>query len=518
MISRRLFLKKAGVCAGLLSVQSFSHGQTNRRPNILLAISDDQSWPHAGAYGCEFVSTPAFDRIAKEGVLFSNAFTASPQCSPNRAAILTGRHIGSIREAGTHDSLFPRDLTVYTELLEKSGYRVGYTGKGWSPGNWRGAGWSHNPVGKEYSEIRTVPPAEGISHIDYAANFEQFLAGRKDGQPFCFWFGSNEPHRGYQQGAGVTKGGKTAETVTVPGYLPDTNAVRRDFLDYAYEIEWFDKHLMRMLETLEQAGELDNTLIVVTADNGMPFPRAKATLYEDGIHVPLAVRFPAGGRSGAAVDRIVSHIDLAPTFLEIAGLEIPQQMQGTSLTDLLTAGNNASSGRKSFAIAGRERHTSARPDNAGYPSRAIRTESFLYIHNFKPDRWPLGDNQDDVDNSPSKSDVLKGRHDESLRRYFDLSFAKKPEHELYDIRSDRECLKNLAYQPGYEKTRDRLWSMLQSVLEDEKDPRAVGGGDIFESYPRFSKIRPVAGPDVKQGKYVKKYMQPGQVVPPELMP
>jgi uncharacterized sulfatase len=456
--------------------------------------------------------------VAAEGVLFSNAFTAAPQCSPNRAAILTGRHIGSIREAGTHDSLFPRDLTVYTELLAASGYHVGYTGKGWSPGNFQGAGWSQNPVGKAYSQIRTAPPAGSMSNVDYAANFERFLSDRKNGQPFCFWFGANEPHRGYQEGAGVNKGGKDPKTVTVPAYLPDTDAVRRDILDYAYEIEWFDRHLMRMLELLEQAGELDNTLIVVTADNGMPFPRAKATLYEDGIHVPLAIRYPAGTKGGTVAKEIVSHIDLAPTFLEIAGLDIPRQMQGTSLMGLLKADKSGQADRQPFAIAGRERHTSARPDNVGYPSRAIRTEDFLYIHNFKPDRWPLGDNQDDVDGGPSKSEVLKGRQDESLRRYFDLTFAKKPEHELYDIRTDRECLKNLAYEAKHMETRDRLWSTLKSVLEEENDPRVLGGGDIFESYPRFSHIRPIAGPDVRQGKYVRKFIQPGQVAAPEFMP
>jgi len=516
MISRRDFLKRAGICAGLLSVQGFSQGQTDRRPNILLAIADDQSWPHAGS-GCKFVKTPAFDRVAAEGVLFSNAFTAAPQCSPNRAAILTGRHIGSLREAGTHDSLFPRDLTIYTEVLESAGYHTGYTGKGWAPGNFRGAGRTHNPAGREYSQIRTAPPAEGISNVDYAANFERFLSERQPGQPFCFWYGANEPHRGYKQGTGLNSG-KDPAAVTVPGYLPDTDTVRSDFLDYAYEIDWFDTHLGRILGILEKSAELDNTLIVVTADNGMPFPRAKATLYEDGIHVPLAIRFPACAKGGRKIEDVVSHVDLAPTFLEAAGLPIPQEMQGTSLMGLLTPGALTASDRKAFAIAGRERHTSARPDNVGYPSRAIRTDAYLYIHNFKPDRWPLGDNQDDVDGSPSKSEVLRGRKEESLRRYFEMSFAKRPEHELFDIRTDRDCLKNLAYEADFISTRDRLWSTLKSVLESEKDPRVIGRGDIFESYPRFTKIRPIAGPDVKQGKYVKKYIQPGQEVAPEFMP
>jgi N-sulfoglucosamine sulfohydrolase len=122
--------------------------------------------------------TPAFDRVAREGILFHNAFAPAPQCSPCRASILTGRNIWSNSEAGTHSSLFPRDLTVYTELLKKGGYHIGFTRKGWEPGNFEITGWEQNPAGQEYSQIKNTPPASKIDDVDYAANFKTFLAGR----------------------------------------------------------------------------------------------------------------------------------------------------------------------------------------------------------------------------------------------------------------------------------------------------------------------------------------------------
>jgi uncharacterized sulfatase len=496
MITRRTFLKAAGICT-LAGLQISARGtESDQRPNILFVISDDQSWPHAGTYGCQFVNTPTFDRVAKEGVLFHNAFAAAPQCSPNRASILTGRPIWSNREAGTHDSLFPADLITYTELLEAAGYHVGFSHKGWAPGNFAGYGRVHNPAGRPYRD------------------FEAFLADRKSGQPFCFWWGPSQPHRPYQTDSGF-KSGKDPAAVQIPAYLPDHDVVRKDLLDYAAEIEKYDTAFARLLDRLRATGEQDNTLLMVTGDNGMPFPRAKATLYEDGLHVPLAVRWPNVCAAGRTVDDLISHIDLAPTILEAAGVKVPAAMPGRSFLNVLRSNQSGNIDPARTAVfAGRERHTSARPDNVGYPARAIRTDRFLYIHNFKPDRWPMGDHQDDVDNGPTKSLLLQGKQDADLARYYELSFAKRPEHELYDVVADPACIRNLAYEAEHAQTRDRLWRRLQEVLREQQDPRVLGFGDIFESYPRFSFIRPIAGPDVKQGQYVQKFIQPGQTVPP----
>jgi len=472
----------------LAAVQSFA------RPNILFAISDDQCWPHAGAYGCKFVQTPAFDRIAREGILFNNGFCAAPQCSPTRASILTGRNIWQNEEAGTHASWFPKELKVYTEILQSAGYHVGYTGKGWAPGKVEPGGRTENPAGKNYRvQLKEAPPAKGISKIDYAAGFEKFIKERKEGQPFCFWYGATEPHRVFEYGSGA-KAGKKLEEAVVPDFLPDDPLVRNDLLDYAFEIEWFDRHLGKIIVKLEEIGELENTLIVVTSDNGMAFPRAKANLYELGIHMPFAARWGKGiKKPGREVDDFVNHIDLAPTFLDAAGVAIPKEMIGHSMLNLF---NSDKSGwidpQRSFTLTGRERHTHARPDNLGYPARSIRTKDFLYIHNFKPDRWPAGDPAPypymDIDGCPTKDFMMESK-DEGFMAMQRAAVAKRPAEELYFIGKDPQSVRNVAGNPEYARVKQELAKQLDELLRSQGDPRALGYGDIFDSYPRLSPMR-----------------------------
>ena len=268
--------------------------EMKKPPNILIAIADDHSYPHTGIYGFAETQTPAFDFVAQNGVLFHNAFVAAPQCSPSRAAILTGKNIWELEEAGTHASNFPKKFKVFTEVLAEQGYFVGYTGKPWGPGNWKISGRKQNPVGKQYNRHQLEsPPTSGIRANNYVKNFKDFFSQKEQGTPFVFWYGAFEPHRVYEYQTGV-KAGKNIDAVAVPDFLPDTEVVRNDLLDYILEIEHFDDHLLQMIRFLQEQGELDNTFILVTADNGMPFPYAKANVQEFGTHVPLAIRMPKG--------------------------------------------------------------------------------------------------------------------------------------------------------------------------------------------------------------------------------
>ena len=294
----------------------------DERPNILVAISDDQSRVHASAYGYPAVSTAAFDRVAREGALFTQAFSPTPGCSPTRAAFLTGRHSWTIEHAGTHASSFPRRYAVWPDTLEESGYLIGATGKLWGPGNWEISGWERNPAGPEWSRLELVPPAEHIRKTDYAANFHEFLTQRPQDRPFAFWYGASEPHRAFDRGVGL-RSGRKLEDVVVPPILPDVPEVRSDILDNLYEIEWFDRHLGRMLVALEEAGQLHNTLVIVTSDNGMAFPRAKANVYEYGVHMPLAIMWPARMPGGRVIDDLVGFVDLTATILDAAGVGHP---------------------------------------------------------------------------------------------------------------------------------------------------------------------------------------------------
>ena len=300
-------------------------------PNILFCISDDQSYAHTGATGDPVVKTPAFDRVAREGILFTRAFCDAPTCGPSRSAILTGQPIWRLEEAGNIHSTLPKKFITYTEVLAKAGYYVGYTGKGWSPGRLAAGGRDDNPAGKAFQERRLKPPFKSMRNTDYAANFDDFLAQVKKGQPFCFWLGTSEPHRGFELGAGK-RTGKDPAKVIVPKIFPDHPVVRSDILDYYVEIEYFDQMVARALKSLEKAEQLDNTIVVVTSDHGMPFPRAKASLHDQGSRVPLAIRWPKGIKdAGRTVDACMNLSSLAPTFLEAVGLQVPEMMIAGSL-------------------------------------------------------------------------------------------------------------------------------------------------------------------------------------------
>jgi len=323
-----------------LNCQSKEQPKQVKKPNILFAISDDQSFPHAGAYGCRWVKTPAFDRVAKEGLLFHKAYTPNAKCSPSRACILTGRNSWQLEEAANHVPFFPEKFKTFTEALKEHDYYVGRTGKGWAPGVAMLNGQPRELIGKNFMEYKIVPPAEFISNNDYTKNFESFLSENKNDLPFFFWYGASEPHRKYEYKAGVKKGNKQLTDVNhIPEFWPDVDSIRNDMLDYAFEIEHFDKHLSNMLELLEQRGELDNTIVIVTSDNGMPFPRIKGQIYEYDNHLPLAIMWKNGiNDSGRQVTDFVNFIDFAPTILDAADVEEVnsgmQAITGSSLYDV----------------------------------------------------------------------------------------------------------------------------------------------------------------------------------------
>ena len=464
----------------LLFVGATRIHQNESRPNILFIMNDDMSWVDFGAYGCKVVKTPVFDELAQKGVLFRNAFSTAPNCSASRASILTGRYPCELEEAGTHNSYFPGKFKVYQDLLEENGYQTGYTGKGWSPGNYEILGWNHNPAGPEYNDILfDKVPYTGLHEIDIASNFREFLKTRDKTRPFSMWIGSREPHGPREVGSGI-KAGMNPDDVVVPGFLPDTPDMRSQLLDYYLEIEWFDKQLGIIMEELEKSGELDNTLVVVTSDNGMPFPRAKTQLYEYGTHMAMLAAWPSSVKPGRKVEDLVNFVDLAPTFLEVAGLTVPEEMSGQSFQDILLSDKEGRiDPQREVLYTCHERHDHQRYDNLGYPMRAIRDYQFLYIRNFRTERWPLGN--PDVNGA-------RGRYPDTPegQRLFELTYTKKPAEELYDIDKDPYCLTNLASESKYKEVKDNLRNRLDNKMIALKDPRMLGYGDIFDSYPRNS--------------------------------
>jgi arylsulfatase A-like enzyme len=469
------------VSLGLLGLAGPAAAAEAPRPNILFIIFDDWGWQHAGAYGCTWVNTPNFDRVAREGVLFKNCFTSNPKCSPCRATILTGRNSWQLEEATCHNGLFPSKFAVYPDLLEEAGYVVGLTGKGWGPGDFKSTGWKRNPSGPSFDQLKMKDvPASGIGRNDYSGNFAAFLKQRPADKPFCFWMGFTEPHRAYELGSGV-RAGKRLEDVTMPAYLPDTSVVRGDLLDYAVEVEYADQHIGRALDALEVAGELDRTLIIVTSDHGMPFPYVKGQIFEDGFHLPLAMRWGDGIKPGRVVEDFINVRDFAPTYLELAGLKPHAQISGQSLVDILRSDKSGwLDPNRNVMLVGKERHDLGRPNDWGYPVRAIRTPEFLYTNNCFPDRWPACNPETDFGNcdpSPTK-EVIKslGGH------YYELAFGKRPEEMLFRLTDDPQCVRNLANDPAFRVVIYRLRARMLAMLSEEQDPRALGNGAIFDTY------------------------------------
>jgi arylsulfatase A-like enzyme len=441
-----------------------------RRPNVLLLLGDNWAAPHASVMGDAVVRTPVFDRLANEGVHFTRAFAPNPSCSPSRSSLLSGQETHRLGEAASLYGTLGREVPLYTDLLAEAGYRVGFQGKGWGPGE------SPRPVER--------PNAAGAPYADFGA----FLAARSKGEPFCYWFGSHDPHvpwsRGHERRAGMR-----TERIRVPGHLPDNDAVRGDIRDYYCEVEQFDAEGGRLLEALKQAGELDNTLVIMTSDNGWQLPRGLANCYDLGVRIPLAMRWPERIGKGEVREDFVAIGDLAATILEAAGVARPATMTLPSLFG---------KARCKEIFLERERHANVRRGDLSYPVRGIRTGDHLYLRNLEPERWPAGDPEfywavgpyGDIDNSASKRHLME----QKPQPYFDLSFGKRPAEELYDLRTDPDQVRNVAAQAGYEKVKRELAGRVAQWMKDTGDPRATGATDRWDkapySGPKFKGLPP----------------------------
>lgn len=447
------------------------------RPNILFCMADDWGWPHAGALGDKTVKTPVFDRLAKEGVLFTQAAVNVPSCTPCRNSILTGQAFYRLEQGANLWSTLDVKFPTFVRELADAGYQTGHSQKAWGPGDYEAGGYKSNPCGPNFE------------------NFSEFMAGRSKDKPFCFWLGTDDPHRPYENGIGK-KNGIDLDSIKVPDFWPDDKKIRSDMADYYYEVERWDSDVGKAIEALKKAGELESTIVVMTGDHGMPFPRCKGNLYDWGSRVPLAIRWGKGiPNPGRRISDFVSLTDLAPTFLEAAGLPVPEVMTANSILPLLKSSKEGFvDTSRDHHIMGRERHCPGQgpPLMTGYPSRGIRTEKWLYILNVEPDRWPAGAPHDpkefwnywDCDPSPTKEVVLKTSGRGENIDYFQLCFSKRPQEELYDVQADPYQLTNLAAVEKHAKIKADLKKRLVECLEETEDPRFSDHKKVaFDEYP-----------------------------------
>ncbi|KAA3606681.1 MAG: heparan N-sulfatase [Planctomycetota bacterium] len=447
--------------------------------NVLFCIADDWGWPHAGVYGETAVRTPVFDRIARQGVLFEHAYAAAPSCTPSRNAIFTGRWHWRLRQGANLWSSLDAEIPTWTERLQQAGWFVGKTGKAWGPGKLADGGRKGDPAGPRYP------------------NLDAFLEAKPKGQPFCFWLGTSDPHRPFRKGAGRAAGIDPA-AIRLPDFYPDDPVIREDLADYLFEVERFDRLVGQALRKLEETGELNRTLVVMTSDHGMPFPRAKGNLYDAGSRVPLAMQWGERIPSKQRFTDVVSLVDLAPTILAACGIPSLEDCDGISFLEGIRFPDRNYQHR-AFVLFGKERHTPCQeaPDLGGTPMRGIRTSRWLFIRNFRPDRWPAGTPNwqqaawkqswyGDCDNGPTKFFLIKYRNMPDVRPFYELAFAKRPAEELYDLNRDPEQIVNLAAKEEYRQVLAELRRKLEAELIKTGDPRVTGDGvEIFESTPYY---------------------------------
>ncbi len=501
------------LCTAFAPSQAIAQNAESSPPNILFCIADDWGL-HAGAYGTSWVQTPAFDQVAREGLLFARAYTPNAKCAPSRACLLTGRNSWQLKEAANHICYFPSEFRGWAEALTEHGWQVGHTQKGWGPGvALDDSGKPRLMTGTAFNRRQTEPPTSQISKNDYAANFSDFLNQTSAEKPWCFWFGALEPHRAYEFGSGIAKGGKQLSEIDhVPACWPDNEQVRKDILDYAFEAEHFDRHVGRMLKELEQRGLLENTLVIITSDHGMPFPRSKGNAYELANHVPMAMMWKKGIASpGRRIEDFVSFIDVAPTLLELAGISFADSrmapVTGTSLVPLMRSElSGRIDARRDHVLIGKERTDVGRPNDWGYPTRGLIDDHWVYLENFEPDRWPAGNPETgymDCDAGMTKTVILAQHRRNSGDHFWNLCFGLRPAAELYDRRNDPDCIHNLAGRADMHEHQTRLQMQLHAELREQGDPRIAGNGTIFDGYPHASKAHAGFYERFKRGEKVK---------------
>lgn len=453
------------------------------KPNILFIIADDAS-PSFGCYGTKWAKTPNIDRLAANGITFMNSYVPTAKCAPCRAAILTGRYPWLLEEAANHQNFFPAKFKAFSEALAEAGVACGSAGKVWGPGSATTTDGKTRTWGMTHAGPRKKGAKDAAGP---GAAFKQFLANKPADKPFFYWFGSTNPHRPYKADAGLDAGKKPADIDRVPAFWPDNDTIRRDMLDYATEIEDYDAEVGSLIKTLDESGQAANTLVIVTSDHGMPFPRSKGHNYDISNRVPLIACWPKGiVKPGRKVEAFTNHVDFAPTFLELGGIDGKkaglEPHSGVSFVDLLS---DKPAHDRPHCLTGRERNdVYARPGSEtglGYPIRAIREGNFLYIHNFAPDRWPCGNPELgflDTDASPAK----KFAEDAGEKSpWWQFAFGKRPQEELFDLSKDPDCVKNLAAEDT--SRAHEMKAKLFTLLKAQGDPRILGKGDAFDNYP-----------------------------------
>jgi N-sulfoglucosamine sulfohydrolase len=435
-LSRRQMLQTTLLAApALAAVNSNAQNSDTDHPNIIWLIADDVGAEDIACYGHPTIRTPHLDRLAQNGIRFTNAFVTTSSCSPSRASTFTGKYPHATGAENLHDPL-PAEQKILPECLREVGYYSGSVQK-WHLG------------------------AAAQKKLDFFSNkledWKTFLKERPKDRPFFLSVGFTDAHRPFDRGCIPEP--YSHDEIVVPPYLPDIPIVREHLAGFYDEITRMDGVIGEIVAALEQLGILENTMIIFFGDNGKPFPRAKSTLYDSGIHTPLIVHYPRRINTKMEYHGLVSLVDLAPTLLRISGLPIPEEMQGRSLLEQI---HENSSGAREYIFAESNWHDF--DDHV----RAVRDQRYKYIRNYFPEK-PL-ETSADSGATEMFEEIRKMRDAGTLTREQMLLFrARRAPEELYDLNGDPNEFRNLAYEPAYQKVLQRMRQVLNQWEKETAD-------------------------------------------------
>ncbi len=413
------------------------------RPNIILFMADDMAWDDCGAYGHPHIQTPNLDRLAAQGMRFDQAYLTCSSCSPSRSSIICGRYPHSTGEAWQLHNPLPADQVTFAELLRESGYYTALAGK-LHP---------RKTTETRFDKIYPLgPPTSGGT-----GNWLKCLNERPEGKPFFLWLAAVDPHRPYQPET-IPRPHLPEETV-VPPYLPDVPEVREDLALYYDEITRIDLHIGQVLAALEQQGLAENTLVVFMSDNGRAFPRCKTTVHSSGVKTPLLMRWPGKIPAGSQCQSLISSIDLAPTFCQLAGVPLSSTFQGVEASVLFT---NPEKTIRPYAFAEHNWH------NFEDHQRGCRSLKFNYIRTAYTD--VPGTPPADAVRSATYQAMHKLREQGKLTGdQLQTYTVPRPAEELYDLENDPHELKNLVDDPRYAAVLKQHRAVLDEWIQQTED-------------------------------------------------
>jgi arylsulfatase A-like enzyme len=413
---------------------------SSRQPNFIVFIADDAAWDDSGAYGNTAIHTPNIDQLAKEGMRFTNAMLTTSSCSPSRCSILTGLYPHNTEAQELHMPL-PADKILFAGELQKAGYYTVSSGK-----------YHIGPSRSEFDTIYT----EDIGDSGCEKWLEALKERPKD-KPFFLWLASKDPHRIYKPN--IIAKPHDPSTVIVPPYLPDNDSTRKDLAMYYDEIARLDSYIGKVLDELKAQGEDENTLVIYMSDNGRPFPRCKTRMYNSGVKTPFIVRWPENIAQGTVSNSLVSSIDIAPTFVELAGRIVPDVFQGKSFAPIL---NDANAKTREYTFSEHNWH-----DYQAH-ERQVRNDQFLYVWNAFPE----------LNATPPADAVVSITYQEMIRlkslgqlteEQMDCFVAPRSQEELYDFKNDPDQFNNLVDDPEYAEALTKMRTEYKKWVEETND-------------------------------------------------